>query len=117
MFVCRAYVLWVLHTNNQSIYTWGLFMKSLVIFVLVSLTVSLSACGEKKADYTVDELYQNKELRRELLTTCKEKLSQIGNYEKLVKDEPNCSVAQAAEERYSKEFNSNSPDKQVQKWN
>lgn len=90
-------------------------MKKLFVPVLVSLVVLLSACGEKKADYTVDELYQNKELRRELLATCKEKLAQIGNYEKLVKDEPNCGVAQAAEERYSKEFNRNA-GKKPQQW-
>ncbi|STZ01591.1 Uncharacterised protein [Moraxella caprae] len=41
-------------------------MKKLFFPVLASLAVLLSACGEKKADYTVDELYQNKELRREL---------------------------------------------------
>lgn len=89
-------------------------MKNSVIFVVVFSAVGLSACGEKKADYTVDELYQNKELRRELLASCKEKLAEIGNYEKLVKKEPNCGVAQAAEERYSKEFNSSKNTKRME---
>lgn len=90
-------------------------MRISVISAYIILSFILTACGEKKADYTVDELYQNKELRRELLATCKEKMAQIGSYEKLVKDEPNCGIAQAAEERYSKEFNSNS-GKTVQKY-
>lgn len=91
-------------------------MKISILPILSSLFVvlSVSACGEKKADYTVDELYQNKELRRELLNDCKEKLAQIGNYEKLVQNEPNCGISQAAEERYSKEFNSSQNAKRME---
>lgn len=90
-------------------------MKSAAIILLVTSMCVISGCNKQPEKlYTVDELYENKELRQQILAECKEKLALVGNYEKLIKQDPNCAVAYAAAKRYSSKFNSSQNKQKIE---
>ena len=46
--------------------------KNLLMFSLATITITLSACGDKQETYTSDYLYANDDVRAKVLADCKE---------------------------------------------
>lgn len=81
---------------------------------MLALVVMLG-CSEKQETYTVEYLYENKEIREKVLEECKSKVNTPSDLEKVMQ-EPNCQNAQQAEIQYAKEFSRTGADKKVQQW-